>query len=49
MPDTILSKTPLLLSPNEVISLRRSITNKEVASTKANNVATSVVFNVQSN
>lgn len=46
MPEAMTSKTPLLLSPNEVNCLRRSITNKEVASSKVNNVATSVVFNV---
>lgn len=46
MPETITSKTPLLLFPNEVNGLRRSITNKEVASSKVNNVAASVIFNV---
>lgn len=46
MPETMVSKTPMLLSPNEVNGLRRSITNKEVVSTKNNNVTTSVIFNV---
>lgn len=49
MPETIVSKTPMLLFPNEVNNMRRSITNKEVVSTKNNNVAASVIFNVQSN
>jgi len=35
--------------PNEINNMRRSITNKEVVSTKNNNVAASAIFNVQSN